>query len=924
MKPYLTFTALDVETTGLREEDEIIEIGLVRVVDGKIHDTWQSLVKPAISIPADTTIITGITRDMVRNAPTWEEIVPELSSHLEGQLLLAHNYRFDKGHIESQLGHALPNSWLDTHNIAKLFLPRLTSYKLISLADHLSVNDSSHHRALNDAEVCAKVYLKLLEEGAQFSPFALTDAAALLGPSQKSLFDSTDLSLSGLLQALAQNSRDSDEPLSFQTADETDFSVQRTPRLRFDEAADFFAPDGLLSKTREDFQYRPQQVEILATIEEALTTRRHALIEAGTGTGKSLAYLVPALLYSIEEDTRVVISTDSIALQEQLYYSDLPFLKETLGAHFPTALAKGRSNYLCLRRFEGVRSNASQMSVNDRILLASLLLWMETDATGDREHLNLNKGELQTWQSVASTADTCLGRRCAFFDDCFFFNRKRACEKARVIITNHSLLLQDLKLGGLLPDYNITIIDEAHHLEDEATHQFTDVVDYGLSMKLLGNFTRKNGILQRMDAALVQFEADPDTINRFRELAERAQKECKETSAQLSEAVSSACSIPELEHTGDLRITDKVRNCSWWITLEEQLRTNQRYLSATVKILELILDMLEAEQSAEALCREASHAGDRLKEQANWLERFIAGYDDSFVYWATTMKSSYNSNFMLSAANIDICPIIHEKLFNAKDSVILTSATLAVNQNMNYTAQKFLLSEGDYLSYITASPFDYMHQSLIAIPNNHPDYSKINDFTYTRNVTDDLRKLIPAMDGDMLVLFTSYAMLNRVAMSLKRDPALSEYRILTHGQDGSRSSILESLQNNHRTIVLGTKSFWEGIDVKGDHLRTLVIAKLPFEPPSMPIESARIELLKAQKQNAFTMHSLPRAILQFRQGCGRLIRSDEDRGCIIILDNRVLTKSYGKYFLSSLPEQPIWEESIDTLAANLAQWHAQK
>lgn len=925
MTPYKTFTALDVETTGLRDEDEIIEIGLVHVEDGQITETWQSFIKPSIPIPADITVITGITSQMVKDAPSWDEIEEELSAHLQGQLLLAHNYRFDKSHIESQLGRTLANPWLDTHDIAKLFLPRLTSYKLMSLADHLQVNDSSHHRALNDAEVCAKVYLKLLEIGSQYSPFVLTDAASLIGDSQKTLFNTSDLSLGGLLEDLAQTAAELEAPLSFVNPEETaDFVTDQKPRLSFDQAADFFAPGGLLSASRPDFQYRPQQAEMLATIEEAFTTNRHALIEAGTGTGKSLAYLVPALLYSYENDTRVVIATESIALQEQLYYTDLPFLKETLGAHFPTALAKGRANYLCLRRFEGTKNSAGQMPERDRILLASLVLWMEKDATGDREHLNLNKAELQTWQNVSSSADTCLGRRCAYFDDCFFFNRKRACEKARVIVTNHSLLLQDLKLGGLIPEYNIAVIDEAHHLEDEATRQFTDVVDYGLMVKLMANFTRSKGLLNRMDKALAAAETESDTLDRFHELASRIQDECKECNELLKETVDMACSIPELEHIGDLRITDKVRNSNWWLTLEESLRNSQRYISSCVKTLDLLLHLLEDEVSLEAVCREASHARDRLQEQADWLERFIAGYDDDFVYWATTMKSSYNSNLTLSTANIDVCPILHDKLFEAKDSVILTSATLAVNNAMTYTAQRFLLEDDQYISYITSSPFDYKNQSLIAIPNNHPDYSKVNDFAYTKIVTEDLRKLIPALGGDMLVLFTSYAMLNRVALSLKRDPSLTGYRILAHGQDGSRSSILEAMQNNRRTVVLGTKSFWEGIDVKGDHLRTLVIAKLPFEPPSMPIESARLELLKAQKQNAFKVHSLPRAILQFRQGCGRLIRSNDDRGCIIILDNRVIMKSYGKYFLSSLPEQPIWQDDIDTLAQNLAKWHAEK
>ena len=334
-----------------------------------------------------------------------------------------------------------------------------------------------------------------------------------------------------------------------------------------------------------------------------------------------------------------------------------------------------------------------------------------------------------------------------------------------------------------------------------------------------------------------------------------------------------------------------------------------------------LLTLLGEDENIESLLREMTHARDRLAEQRDWLERFIAGIDDDFVYWAKTYKNFSYANLLLNAAYIDIMPLIHEKLFAAKKTVVLTSATLAVNRDLKYTADKFLLAPEEYLASINASPFDYAHQSLIAIPNDHKDYSKTSDFEYTRTVVSDLKQLIPAVDGDMLVLFTSYAMLNKVQQALKEDQRLSDYRILAHGQDGSRTSLLEALQDGGKTVLLGANSFWEGVDVKGASLRTVVITKLPFTPPTMPVESARNDLLKSQGKNAFAANSLPQAVLRFRQGCGRLIRSASDRGCIIILDNRVLTKSYGRTFLNSLPEQPVWTDSVANLARKLKDWH---
>lgn len=923
MKKYTNFIALDVETTGLNDDSEIIEVGLAIVENGTVARTWQSLVRPQKRIPKDIAIMTGITNEMVADAPRWADIEDELLALLDDHLLLAHNYPFDKGRLEYQLGHSLHNAWLDSHDMAKLFLPTLSSYKLMAIATHLHIPDTNHHRALNDAIVCAQVFLKLLEDASRLDPFVLHEMAVTYNGQQESLFDSTSFSLGDLLFRLAETATASmaSEPLAFTDDAFPDF--YSSPRLRFDDAESFFAQQGILAQNKPDFQYRAPQVEMLGCIKQAFETDKHALIEAGTGTGKSFAYLVPALLWSFEHDARVVIATGTINLQEQLYHADLPFLKEALGYPFATAIAKGRSNYLCLRRFSEYCRRAATASERERVFATSLVLWHAQDHSGDREHLNLNKAEIQYWQNIASAPDTCLGRRCPFYNECCYFNSKRQCEQARVVITNHSLLFQDLKIGSLLPEYDRVIIDEAHHLEDEATHQFTDTVDFELMQKLLGNFTRNGGFLGRVAIAVGKAENLAENSNIITERANRAMTDGVDAAKAITATITFANNIPELSNIGDLRITDKIRNSGWWLNLEESLRKSHRALTTAVTSIQRLLNSLDEDETIESLLREMTHAHDRLAEQRDWLERFIAGIDDSFVYWAKTYKNFSYANLLLNAAYIDIMPLVHEKLFEAKKTVVLTSATLAVNKDLNYTANKFLLEPDEYLSSINESPFDYAHHSLIAIPNDHKDYSKTNDFEYTRTIIADLKTLIPAVDGDMLVLFTSYAMLNKVQQALKDEPSLGDYRILAHGQDGSRSSLLEALQDGEKTVLLGANSFWEGVDVKGASLRTVVITKLPFTPPTMPIESARNDLLKSQGKNAFSANSLPQAVLRFRQGCGRLIRSNSDRGCIIILDNRVLTKSYGRTFLDSLPEQPIWTDSVAKLADKLEKWHQQ-
>lgn len=924
MKIYNNFVALDVETTGLADDAEIIEVGLAMVEDGAVTYSWQQLVKPEKRIPRDISIMTGITNEMVADAPSWSDIESDLLEMIDGKLLLAHNYPFDKGRLEFQLGYRLDNVWLDSHDIAKLFLPTLSSYKLSAIATHLHIPDTNHHRALNDAIVCAKVFLHILDKAMQNDPLVLNDMAITYNGQQERLFEQKGPSLGDLLFRLAEEAalHDKMSPLYFEekrTIAETNLS----PRLHFDEAEAFFSSDGILSQIKDDFQYRAPQVEMLDCIKQAISTDKHALIEAGTGTGKSFAYLVPALLWSWEKDARIVIATGTINLQEQLYHVDLPFLKEALGYPFDTAIAKGRSNYLCQRRFKEYTRRVATASERERIFATSLVLWQAEDDSGDREHLNFNKAELQYWYNIASTPDTCMGRRCPFYHECCYFNSKRQCEQARLIITNHSLLFQDLKIGNLLPEYSRVIIDEAHHLEDEATRQFTDTVDFELIGRLLTNFTRNGGFLGRLIVALGKSENLSENADTIIDRCNRAVADGVEAAKAVNTTSLFANNIPELTNIGDLRITDKIRNSGWWFDLEESLRASHRVLATVITSVNRLLTLVDGDEDIESLVREMTHARDRLAEQRDWLERFIAGIDENFVYWAKTYKNFSYANLLLSAAYIDIMPLIHEKLFDAKSTVILTSATLAINHDLSYTAQKFLLTPESYLTSINESPFDYEHQSLIAIPNDHKDYSKTSDFDYTRTVASDLKKLIPSVDGDMLVLFTSYAMLNRVQQMLKEDQSLRDYRILAHGQDGSRSSLLEALHEGGKAVLLGANSFWEGIDVKGDGLRTVVITKLPFTPPTMPIESARNDLLKSKGKNAFAVNSLPQAVLRFRQGCGRLIRSNRDRGCIIILDNRVLTKSYGRTFLNSLPSQPIWTDTIDNLATDLKKWHKQ-
>lgn len=914
------FVALDVETTGLEENAAIIEIGLAFFHNGKVVDTWQTLIKPPVSIPLNITLLTGIDNDMVADAPAWDDVAPLFLDKIQGKMLAAHNHAFDREKIEYHLKEKLPNAWIDSHDLAKLFLPDLTSYKLTALAAHLEIANNDHHRALNDAVVCGLVAKAISERAARLDPFTLDEMADVL-KREETLFTGPNAALEGIIRNLSTHSAQHTAEMFFaDPAPETEpFTGQ--PLLSFHEAEQFFFDDGLLSQHKTDFEYRHPQVELLAHIKEAFEKKMHGIFEAGTGTGKTFAYLVPSLLWAFETDDRVIVSTNTINLQEQIFKQDLPFLSRALGYPFSATIMKGRSNYLCKRRFEQQCQNSEKASWNEKLFLAGLLNWQQRDDSGDREHLNLNKLEMQFWQNVCCTADTCVNNRCKYFRECFFFRNRRQCENSRLIIVNHSLLLQDMRLdGGLLPEHHKVVIDEAHHLESEAIRQFTDTVDMEMIRKRIAGIIRSKGLLQRLEQ---QALGCPDLVLDLADiqaLIHRLQEDGEQLSDTIQAIVKEATEIPELANTGELRLTAKLREQAWWLTLKQRLDQFNDAFAHYHGVLSRLLHRVEMAAELEDVVRELSFSRDFLSEQQVWLARFSSGIDSQLVYWANSQKAGWGQNLLLYTAYIDIMPILQEKLFDRRDSVILTSATLAVSKDLSFTAENFLMEEGSYLSYITPSPFDYQTQSCIAVPTDHPDYSKVSDMTFTKNIINDLKELIPAVQGDMLVLFTSYAMLNRVYFALKSDPALAEYTILGHGQDGSRTSIIETMQDQTKTVVLGANSFWEGVDVKGSHLRTVVITKLPFAPPTMPIESAKSELLQAQGKNAFAHNSLPNAILRFRQGCGRLIRSGSDWGSVVILDNRVLTKNYGKQFINSLPVQPLIKDDMTGICQRLSNW----
>ena len=913
----LSFVCLDTETTGLDESAEIIEIGMVKVIDGQIADRYSQLIKPYNPIPETITQLTSIDDAMVADQPHWEGVEQAVLDFIGDYTLVAHNVSFDRGMLENHLGRMLPNQWVDTHDMAKIFVPTLTSYKLISIAGALGISGDGFHRALQDADITAQVLLKLSEDASAMDPFVLQRILQV--------FEGEECGLTALLRAILSETVAHAEIGKRYMAEKELPVYGKRPLLSFDQMDSFFEPDGLMAKASDSFQHRPQQLKMEQTIAEAFACQSHGIIEAGTGTGKSFAYLLPALLWAYENQCRVLVSTNTIALQEQLFQKDIPFLKQCLDYDFPVALSKGRSNYICMRRFDQYVKQAPTVSWTEKLFIAQLIHWLTFTEQGDKETLNLNKLEHQYWASIASQTETCLGGQCSRFRDCYYMRNRKQCENSMLIVTNHALLLQNIKLENqILPEFKHVIIDEAHNLEDEATRQFTDTVDLEFLRKTSQHLLRSSSVVSRIINKVKDLHENTDA---YGELL-LAQRQLKEDVTMLEQQVKTAIdfvfTIGQLSHSNEYRITAKERKTDWWQQLASQLERIQGMVMTIHNRLSHMRNRIDMFEDLDLLAKELVFNQSWFAEQHKFIETFLGEKRRNDIYWIEYTRSTWGSNLCLSVAPIDVMPLLKERLFTSNESVILTSATLAIANHLKYTAQLYLLDDDEYLSYITPSPFDYQKQSCIAIPTDIADYSQVSEETYSSMLIQSLEKLIQSVTGGVLILFTSYAMLNKTYFALKRNPDLKDYNILAHGQDGNRTSILQSLNKGENTIVLGANSFWEGVDVKGTGLTTLVITKLPFQPPTRPITSAKMEYLQAQGKNSFAAYSLPQAVLKFRQGCGRLIRSADDWGTIVILDKRLLTKNYGKDFINSLPKQPILRKPLDEVCQSLHNWMQKK
>ncbi len=910
------YAAVDLEMTGLKPGfDEIVEVGIVRCTPEDVIDRWSTLVRPLEMPPLRVQRMTGISEQMLGDAPSWDQVDGKIRELLDDATLIGHNVGFDESFLEV-VGIESASPSIDTLPLAQMLDPDAPSHRLGDLCQRYGVRLDDAHRALADAEAARQLLLKLTDSFSRL-PLPARDALSEIGATG-SMFWAPGRVIRTWTRDLPR------------TVSQNDSATQHRSVSRVPERVDL--PRGSLASLtqaafaslyNDQFEHRTEQLEMARDVAETLQNGGTLIVEAGTGTGKSLAYLVPAALWALKTGSTVIVSTHTINLQQQLEHKDVEFARRLIAGVSSEAaealratVVKGRDHYLCQQKLDRELGRCADWE--DPLLLARAAVWRSLTERGDRSELRLPAPMAELWPKLSASNTACLSdRTCeyAMNGSCFLLRMQRQAAGSHIVIANHALLVRALTSGAItVPESPVVIVDESHALEDVATDQLSLAMNEswireplelaGEGPDALSRRANEQGLIAEAQGLQQRVEQSNEALNSFFDRIAAFVSEYADDRSSQEDRVT---------------LSQGARNSNAWSELEVAWEEMRPLLGEVADSVEEIGESLaerarestgEESRTLDSVGLDARNLLEDLTARIARLERSMTEYRLEEVSWAAraTRKTGAGS---VNAAPLSVAEHL-KPLWRDNHATVLTGATLATSSSeaspFGFLRERLGIEDAAESQY--GSPFDYERRCRIYLPTDIPD---ADSSEHHDAVAEAVRTLAVAAGGRTMVLFRSYGAMNQVARRVGQDLEEAGLVLLRQGRDGSAAAVVEALRSDPRSVAFGVNALWTGVDVPGDALLLLIVTRLPFVPPYDPVLRARGQ----QYDNEFMEFSLPAAILQFRQGVGRLLRTQSDIGAVVILDGRVASRRYGQLFLDALPPAPVKRTPINAVANEL-------
>ncbi|WP_088069157.1 ATP-dependent DNA helicase DinG [Gottfriedia luciferensis] len=921
------FVVVDLETTGNnnRGQDRIIQIAAFVLENGEVIEQFSSFINPMMNIPTFISELTGITDEMVQHAPQFEQIAEELCPLFENAYFVAHNVHFDLTFLQKEFERiGLPRISplaIDTVELTRILFPTLTSYKLSDLAKVFNIQHENPHQADSDAEVTAELLTILLEK-LESLPYA---SLKILENLSKGFKSDITYYISDILQRKS-------ETIPKEALEIEEFRRIALKRSSFSlpqEEEDFVDFHEYQKRELEDqmsviipnFVKRDEQFAYMQDVFNTFEQKNILLAEAGTGVGKTFGYLIPSAFFSKQFGKQVLISTSTISLQKQLMKKHVKTVEKLIPFQLKIASIQSKKNYLCLQKFEYVKSEFDD-NYDSILSKAMITVWLIETETGELDELSLPSGGIHLWERVCCNEESENKRTNPWFHKCFYQRAKNQLMLADLIITNHAYLLSTLKnKEHLINTVKSVIIDEAHSLEETASKTFGTTFSCLKYYQYLSrlNTTDSNELIHRLS------KLDEPSSNReimwkkIDHLVKEIKFESDELFRLLRDFILSKQNEFDKENIRQsVTLSDKNTSSQNWKVIQESanrlIHVNNTLFSECERYLEII-ESRKMSAYHRAMVSEFKMIIEQLNSMKNGLYEILFDKNEQYICWMDTeAKGSFHTT-MLYCEKVDNADLIQKYLIEERESIVLTSATMSIDESFSFIKTSLGISSiGNLTEKIYPIPSDFAKGMEVYIPSDLMGIKEISQEEYAFQTSNTIRKIVNEVKGRTLVLFTAFDLLKQTYDHLVQNSDSLNSSVLAQGvSPGGKQKLIKQFLQSKQTILLGTNTFWEGIDLPNEELDCLIIVRLPFTNPEKPMFIAKSNLLKKAGENSFTSLALPLAVFKFRQGYGRLIRNEKDQGSLFVLDNRIINTKYGVEFLKLIPNNKIRINSLDEL-----------